>query len=155
MAKTNVIRILENSNIPYTCYEYDVSDGEVSGVSVAEKINQDADKVFKTLVTIGKSTGYNVFVIPCECDLDLKKAAVAAGDKNIEMIKMRELEPLTGYVHGGCSPIGMKKAFPIFIDEFASIADTILVNAGRLGLLVELPPDSLRELVDAKYCALV
>ena len=154
MTKTNAVRILEAVKIPFTAREYDVSDGEISGISVAAKIGQEPERVFKTLVTEGKTTGLNVFLIPCSVELELKKAATAAGDKYVEMIKSRELEPKTGYVHGGCSPIGMKKQFPTFIDETAQLHDTINVSGGRIGLQVELAPDNLAKLVNAKFCDL-
>jgi Cys-tRNA(Pro)/Cys-tRNA(Cys) deacylase len=154
MTKTNALRMLEAANIVFTAREYDVSDGEISGVAVARKIGQEPERVFKTLVTEGKTTGLNVFVIPCNVELDLKKAALAAGDKYIEMIKSRELEPKTGYVHGGCSPIGMKKLFPTHIDETAQLFDTINVSGGRIGLQVELSPDDLARLTNAAYCEL-
>jgi Cys-tRNA(Pro)/Cys-tRNA(Cys) deacylase len=154
MTKTNALRILEAAKVPFTAHEYDVSDGEISGVSVAMKIGQEPERVFKTLVTEGKTTGLNVFVIPSNVELDLKKAATAAGDKYIEMIKTRGLEPKTGYVHGGCSPIGMKKQFPTFIDETARLYDTINVSGGRIGLQAELSPDDLARLTDATFCDL-
>ena len=154
MTKTNAVRILEAAKIPFTAREYDVSDGEISGVAVAEKIEQEPERVFKTLVTEGKTTGLNVFVIPCSVELDLKKAAIAAGDKYVEMIKSLELEPKTGYIHGGCSPVGMKKLFPTFIDETAQLHDTINVSGGKTGLQVELAPDDLAKLVNAKFCDL-
>jgi Cys-tRNA(Pro)/Cys-tRNA(Cys) deacylase len=127
MNKINALRILESANIAFTAREYDVSDGEISSVAVAAKIGQEPERVFKTLVTEGKNTGLNVFVIPSNVELDLKKVAAAAGDKYIEMIKSRELEPKTGYIHGGCSPIGMKKPLPTFIDETAQLHETIIL----------------------------
>jgi Cys-tRNA(Pro)/Cys-tRNA(Cys) deacylase len=149
MTKTNAIRLLEAANVKFTAREYDVSDGEISGVAVAAKIGQEPERVFKTLVTEGKNTGLNVFVIPCNVELDLKKAAQAAGDKHIEMIKSRDLEPKTGYIHGGCSPIGMKKQFPTFIDETAQLFDTINVSGGRVGLQIELAPDDIARMTGA------
>ncbi|MDR1764886.1 MAG: Cys-tRNA(Pro) deacylase [Lachnospiraceae bacterium] len=166
MTKTNALRMLEAANIVFTAREYGVSDGEISGVAVARKIGQKPERVFKTLVTEGKTTGLNVFVIPCNVELDLmthptkqasrgpRGAALAAGDKYIEMIKSRELEPKTGYVHGGCSPIGMKKLFPTYIDETAQLFDTINVGGGRIGLQIELSPDDLARLTNAAYCEL-
>lgn len=151
MTKTNAIRLLEAAGIPFTAREYDVSDGEISGLAVAAKIGQAPERVFKTLVTEGKNTGLNVFVIPSNTELDLKKAAAAAGDKHIEMIKSRELEPKTGYVHGGCSPIGMKKPLPGFIDETAELYDTINVSGGRIGLQIELAPADLARITAAVF----
>jgi Cys-tRNA(Pro)/Cys-tRNA(Cys) deacylase len=155
MTKTNAIRILEANNVPHDIHEYDVSDGKLDGVSVAEKCGRSPDMVYKTLVTTGKVTGLNVFVVPVEFELDLKKAALAVGDKYIEMIKSKDLEPLTGYVHGGCSPVGMKKQFPTFIDETALLSDTICVSAGRVGLQVELAPKKLADAVSARFCDLI
>jgi Cys-tRNA(Pro)/Cys-tRNA(Cys) deacylase len=155
MTKTNAIRILEAANIPHSVHEYDASDGKIDGVSVTAKCGRSPDMVFKTLVTVGKTTGLNVFVVPVEFELDLKKAATAAGDKYIEMIKAKDLEPLTGYVHGGCSPIGMKKRFPTFIDETALLNETICVSAGRVGLQAELAPQDLADVVGAQFRDLV
>ncbi|MDR2657000.1 MAG: Cys-tRNA(Pro) deacylase [Oscillospiraceae bacterium] len=154
MTKTNALRILETANIAYSAREYDVSDGEISGTAVAAKIGLEPERVFKTLVTEGKTSGLNVFVVPSSVELDLKKAASAAGDKYVEMIKSRELEPKTGYVHGGCSPVGMKKQFPTFIDETARLYDTIYVSGGRIGLQVEISPDDLARLTGAAFCDL-
>ena len=154
MTKTNAVRMLDSAGISYTAREYDVSDGELSGVAVARKIGREPERVFKTLVTEGKATGLYVFVIPCNVELDLKKAARAAGDKYIEMIKSRDLEPKTGYIHGGCSPIGMKKLFPTFVDETAQLYDTINVSGGRVGLQVELSPADLAKLTGAIFCDL-
>jgi Cys-tRNA(Pro)/Cys-tRNA(Cys) deacylase len=155
MTKTNAIRILEAASIPHSVHEYDVLDGKIDGVSVAAKCGRSPDMVFKTLVTAGKTTGLNVFVVPVDFELDLKKAATAAGDKYIEMIKTKDLEPLTGYVHGGCSPIGMKKRFPTFIDETALLNETICVSAGRVGLQAELAPQDLADVVGAQFRDLV
>ena len=149
MTKTNAIRLLETAGIKFTAREYDVSDGEISGVAVAAKIGQEPERVWKTLVTEGRNTGLNVFVIPSNTELDLKKAAAAAGDKSIEMIKSRELEPKTGYVHGGCSPIGMKKQLPTYIDETAGLFETINVSGGRIGLQIELSPADLVQMASA------
>ena len=151
MTKTNALRILDAANIKYKAWEYDVSDGEISGVAVAAKIGREPERVFKTLVTEGKVTGLNVFVIPGNVELDLKKAAQAAGDKYVEMIRARELEPKTGYVHGGCSPIGMKKQFPTYIDETAQLFDTINISGGRVGLQVELSPGDVAKLTDVSF----
>ncbi|MDR0434048.1 MAG: Cys-tRNA(Pro) deacylase [Gracilibacteraceae bacterium] len=154
MTKTNALRILEAAGAPFTAREYDAADGGISGLAVAAKIGQAPERVFKTLVTEGKNTGLNVFIIPAGVELDLKKAAAAAGDKYVEMIKARELEPKTGYIHGGCSPLGMKKRFPTFIDETAELYDTINVSGGRIGLQVELAPGDLARLTDARFCDL-
>jgi len=155
MTKTNAVRLLEAADIKFNMYEYDTADGELSGVAVARKMGQDPDRVFKTLVAEGKNTGLNVFVIPSSTELDLKKAAQATGDKYVAMIKSRELEPTTGYVHGGCSPIGMKKQFPTFIDETSDMYDNIIVSGGRIGLQVELSPKDLARITGAAFCDLV
>ena len=151
MAKTNAVRLLETAGIPFNTSEYDTSDGEVSGIAVAAKIGQEPERVFKTLVTEGKNSGYNVFVIPSNVDLDLKKAAHAANDKNVQLIKTRELEPLTGYIHGGCSPIGMKKQFPTYIDETAEMHETIFVSGGRIGLQIEISAQDLAKTISATF----
>jgi len=151
MTKTNAVRLLEAAQIQFAIIEYDASDGEISGVAVAEKIGKDPERVFKTLVAEGKNTGINVFVIPGNTELDLKKAAQVTGDKYVEMIKSRELEPMTGYSHGGCSPVGMKKRFPTFIDETAELHETIVVSGGRVGIQIEISPADLARATDAKF----
>ena len=149
MIKTNVERLLENAKIPFTPYEYDVSDGNLDAISIARKIGKDQDQVFKTLVTEAPGPEYYVFVIPGPATLDLKKAARAAGVKSIAMIPQKKLLPLTGYIHGGCSPIGMKKVLPTFLDETAILYETICVSAGKVGTNVELNPETLAEFVSA------
>ena len=149
--KTNVMRILDQKKVPYTPYTYPHEPGvAVDGVTVAESMGQDPARVFKTLVTRGASGGYYVFDIPVAETLDLKKAAKAVGEKSIAMIHQKELLPLTGYVHGGCSPIGMKKQYPTVFHETAEILDTIVVSAGKVGYQVELAPGALMELVGAR-----
>ena len=146
--KTNVMRILEQKNIPYTAHAYDPEAG-LDGVSVARQLGQDPACVFKTLVARGASGGLYVFDIPVAESLDLKKAAKAVGEKSVAMIHQKELLPLTGYIHGGCSPVGMKKQYPTVFDETAEIIDAILVSAGKIGFQVELEPAVLIELVGA------
>ena len=146
--KTNVMRILEQNGIPYTAHAYP-ADGPVDGVSVAAYLGQDPERVFKTLVTKAASGNYYVFDIPVAENLDLKKAARAVGEKSIAMIPQKELLPLTGYIHGGCSPVGMKKQFPTVFHETVVLFDTICVSAGRVGAQVELSPDALMTLLDA------
>jgi Cys-tRNA(Pro)/Cys-tRNA(Cys) deacylase len=153
--KTNVVRILETQGIKHDVYEYSIDDGRLDAVSVARKVGFDPDRVFKTLVTIGRKTGVNVFVIPGNYELNLKKAAKAAHDKNIEMLKSKELLPLTGYIHGGCSPIGMKKEYPIFIEEVAAQYAHIAISAGKIGLQVKISPADLIMLTGGKYADLV
>ena len=151
--KTNVMRLLDQQGIVYEshCYE---GTGAVSGAEVAQVLGQDPDRVFKTLVTEGKSGQHYVFVIPVLAELDLKKAAAAAGEKSIAMVKSKELLPLTGYVHGGCSPIGMKKPFPTFVEESAILFDRILFSAGKIGYQVELAPEELGKLTPFQYADL-
>lgn len=146
--KTNVMRILEQKNIPYVPHTYDPEAG-LDGVGVARQLGRDQSAVFKTLVARGASGGLYVFDIPVEANLDLKKAAKAVGEKSIAMIHQKELLPLTGYIHGGCSPVGMKKQFPTVFDETAELFDTICVSAGKIGFQVELSPVALMELVEA------
>ena len=148
--KTNVMRVLDQKKVPYGSYYYGDTEA-VSGVDVAAVLGQDPDHVFKTLVTVGKSRQNYVFVIPVAEELDLKKAASAVGEKNIEMIKSKELLPLTGYIHGGCSPIGMKKLFPTVLDETAQLYDTIIFSAGKIGYPVEIPADTLAEIIPMKF----
>lgn len=146
--KTNVMRLLEQKKIPYTAHAYAYGEGEApDGVSVARSLGQDPDAVFKTLVTKGASGGYYVFDIPVAATLDLKKGAKAVGEKSIAMLLSRELFPLTGYVHGGCSPIGMKKQFPTVFHETCLLYETICVSAGKVGYQVEVKPEDLIALV--------
>jgi len=144
--KTNVMRVLDQHGIDYKTYCY-VGTDAVGGVDVANALGQDPDRVFKTLVTVGKSGEHYVFVIPVAESLDLKKAAKASGEKSIEMIAQKQLLPLTGYIHGGCSPIGMKKFFTTFVDETAELFDTIIFSAGAIGYQVELPVEKLGEVI--------
>lgn len=148
--KTNVMRILDQRKIAYTPHTYPHEDGAVDGVNVAKSLGQDPERVFKTLVARGASGGYYVFDIPVAESLDLKKAARAVGEKSIAMLHQKELLPLTGYVHGGCSPVGMKKQFPTVFHETAEILDSIMVSAGKIGYQVELSPGDLMALVDGK-----
>ena len=155
MSKTNVIRILESQNLPHSSTEYEFNEDEIDAVSVARKIGVDEDTVFKTLVTEGDKTGINIFCIPAKYELNLKKAATASGNKKVEMIKMKELLPLTGYIRGGCSPIGMKKLYPTFIDETAQLFENIFISAGIRGMQVKLHPDDLRTLINGTYSDLI
>ena len=152
-AKTNVMRILEREGVAYSVHTYSPDTG-IDGVSVARALGQDPQSVFKTLVTQGKSRAMFVFVIPVAATLNLKRAAAACGEKAIEMIPQKLLLPSTGYIHGGCSPVGMKKALPTFIDETAQLFDTICVSAGKIGAQVELSPDDLCRLTGAVYAPL-
>ena len=140
--KTNVMRVLDGKKIPYESHSYK-PDATMTGEEIAGILGEDPQNVFKTLVTQGKSGAYYVFVVPVQAELDLKKAAKASGEKAISMIKQKELLPLTGYVHGGCSPIGMKKQFPTFIHETVSSLDKVFVSAGKVGFQIELSTDDL------------
>lgn len=144
--KTNVMRILDGKKIQYKSYCY-LDSGVVSGMEVAAVLGQDVNRVFKTLVTVGKSNMNYVFVIPVCRELDLKKAAACVGEKKLDMLKSKELLGLTGYVHGGCSPIGMKKAFRTIVDQSAEAYDTIIFSAGKIGYQVELPLADLQKVV--------
>ena len=149
--KTNVMRLLDQKKVPYTPHAYPHGDGEApDGVTVARSLGLDPDRVFKTLVTKGASGGYYVFDIPVAATLDLKKAARAVGEKSVAMLPSKELLPLTGYVHGGCSPVGMKKPFPTVFHRSALDQETILVSAGKIGFQVEVRPGDLIALVGAK-----
>jgi len=148
--KTNVMRLLEQKKIPYESYHADIKEA-VSGVEAARIMGLDAAHVFKTLVTRGKSGQLYVFVIPAAAELDLKKAASVSGEKSVAMILSRELLPNTGYVHGGCSPIGMKKVYPTFLDDTAQHFDTICFSAGRIGYQVEIKPDDLGKIIRFRY----
>ena len=152
--KTNVMRVLEQKNIAYTAHTYP-EDGPLDGVSVAGYLGQDVEQVFKTLVTKAASGNYYVFDIPVAENLDLKKAAKAVGEKSIAMILSRELLPLTGYIHGGCSPVGMKKLFPTVFHETVVLFDTICVSAGKIGAQVEVDPQALMELLGAEAADVV
>ena len=152
--KTNAVRLLENTAISFHVHEYDVSDGEIDAQSIARKLNVDGDQVFKTLVAESPEKEHFVFVVPAVATLNLKKAARAAGVKSIAMIKQKELLGLTGYIHGGCSPIGMKKLFPTFIDETAILFERIFVSGGKVGLNLEIPPEDLAGFINAEFADL-
>lgn len=152
--KTNVMRILDKSKINYKHYEY-VNTNAISGMEVASILNQDPNQVFKTLVTISKSKKYYVFVIPVNKELDLKKAAISVSEKNIEMIKSKDLLAITGYIHGGCSPIGMKKNFTTVINETANDFETIIFSAGKIGYQIELSLSDLHKVINFKLNDLV
>lgn len=140
--KTNVMRLLEQADIPYEQHTYADTDA-ISGIEVANVLGQNPEQVFKTLVAVGKSGDHYVFVIPVSTELDLRKAAKAVNEKSVEMIKSKELLPLTGYIHGGCSPIGMKKRLVTVFDETAELHDTIIFSAGKIGYQVELRLEQL------------
>ena len=157
MIKTNAVRILEKAKITYHLYEYDAVSG-VDAVSVAGYVQKPVEQVFKTLVTESPTTqhGFNyfVFVIPAAKELSVKKAAVAAGVKSVEMLPLKKLLPLTGYVHGGCSPLGMKKQFPVYIDQSAERLPTFCISGGKIGLTLELNAVQLAEAIGARFADL-
>ena len=152
--KTNVCRVLDAKKISYELHTYEPV-ATMSGEQIADILGENPEKVFKTLVTQGKSGAYYVFVVPVKAELDLKKAAKEAGEKAVSMIKQKELLPLTGYVHGGCSPIGMKKQFPTFIHATATNYDHIFVSAGKVGYQIELAPGDLMDVVRCKATDIV
>lgn len=145
--KTNVMRILDSKNVEYKFYSYE-ADATLTGIDVAHKLNKDENTVFKTLVTVGKSKEHYVFVIPVNRELDLKKASKSVSEKNISMVKSRDLLALTGYIHGGCSPIGMKKYFKTVLHDSASNLDSITFSAGKIGYQVELMVKDISKIID-------
>lgn len=149
--KTNVMRLLEQAKIPYEMTTYEVKDGKIDGQAVALKIGKPAKQVFKTLVAVGKSKENYVFVIPVDDELDLKKASQAAGEKSMEMLHVKDLQKTTGYIRGGCSPIGMKKAFRTFIHESAKSLEAVTVSGGKIGVQVTVAPESLVSYVHASF----
>jgi Cys-tRNA(Pro)/Cys-tRNA(Cys) deacylase len=155
MSKTNAIRILEALNVVHETISYEFNEDEIDAISVAHKIGADPDTVFKTLVARGDKTGIVVFIIPGPVELNLKKAATASGNKSVEMIRLVELLPLTGYIRGGCSPVGMKKPYPSFIDETALLFDHVYVSAGVRGMQMKLSPEDLRSCIGATYSDLI
>lgn len=152
--KTNCMRVLESKKIAYMPHLYE-ADPSLTGAEIAGILGEEPSQVFKTLVTVGKPQKYYVFVIPVNAELNLKKAAAAAGEKSVSMIPQRDLLPLTGYVHGGCSPIGMKKRFPAWIHESAAGLERIFVSAGRVGCQAELAPADLIRVADLRPADLI
>ncbi len=150
-AKTNAMRILEQKNIDYGIITYDNNDGKIDGISVAAKIGKDISLVYKTLVTQGNSKEIYVFVIPVKEELDLKKASKAAGEKKVEMIPVNDILKLTGYIRGGCSPIGMKKSYKTFIDSTAKDIEKIVVSGGKIGMQIEISPDNLLSVMNGEF----
>lgn len=151
--KTNVMRLLDQNKIEYRHYAIELKEA-VSGVEMARMVGAETERVFKTLVTVGKTGEHYVFMIPVAEELDLKKAANACGEKSIVMIPQKELLPLTGYIHGGCSPIGMKKQFETFLDETAILYEQIMFSAGKVGYQVEIEPDDLSKVIPVSYADL-
>ena len=153
--KTNAIRIVEQKKIPYQEHTYTFSEDDLGAKHVAEELNQNEAQIFKTLVAVGNKTGPVVAVIPSNQELDLKKIAKESGNKKVEMLHLRDLENLTGYIRGGCSPVGMKKLFPTYFDQSALNFATIMVSAGKRGLQMELAPNDLAGLVRGKFVDLI
>ncbi|WP_366524081.1 Cys-tRNA(Pro) deacylase [Lagierella sp.] len=147
--KTNAIRILEANNVNFEYFTYDPGE-DIDGISVANKLNEPTNRVFKTLVTLGREGNY-VFVIPVDRELDLKKAASSVGEKKIEMLHLRDLKFITGYIRGGCSPIGMKKQFPTVVDKSATLQEYIYVSGGKIGVQLKIAPDELINLINGKF----
>ena len=154
MTKTNALRLLETAGIPFECSTYEVDEDDLSGTHAAEVLGIDPDCMFKTLVCHDDKGGHEVFCIPVAEELDLKKCAVAAGVKRVEMIHVKELLPLTGYIRGGCSPVGMKKKFPTYLHETAIVFDEIYVSAGQRGLQMKVNPERLAEFLEAPFADL-
>ena len=148
-ARTNAVRLVEKAGIPYEEKFYDYDESDLSGTHAAQVLGIPEEQVFKTLVARGAKTGIHVFCIPVCCELNLKKAAKAAGDKNMELVAVKELLGLTGYVRGGCSPVGMKKKYPTYIDELCLLSDRIALSAGERGHQMIVPPKEIAELVGA------
>ncbi|MED1469144.1 Cys-tRNA(Pro) deacylase [Bacillus salipaludis] len=153
--KTNAMRILDAKKIPYEMHTYDNKDGKIDGVSVAHKIGRDPEEVYKTLVAQGASKNIYVFVIPVEAELDLKKAAKVSGEKKIEMIPVKDIQKWTGYIRGGCSPVGMKKEYKTYIAEAAKQLEVMVVSAGKIGVQIVLKPEHLQETANAEFANLV
>ncbi len=151
MQKTNAMRMLDAAKVSYETVEYKWDESDLSGKHIAKELGVEPEHVFKTLVAKGEKNGYLVFCVPVCEELDLKKCAIAASDKRVEMLPLKELLPLTGYVRGGCSPVGMKKKFPTYIDESAILFDRIYVSAGQRGLQFIISPEDLKNYVGAKY----
>ncbi|NFT92204.1 Cys-tRNA(Pro) deacylase [Clostridium botulinum] len=154
-SKTNAMRILDSSKIEYTTYNYQNKDGKIDGVAVANKINKNENEVFKTLVTQGHSKEFYVYVIPVAQELDMKKAARAASEKSIEMIHVKDINKITGYIKGGCSPIGMKKAFKTFFHNTALNYKTIVFSGGKIGSQIEMNPKQLENILDCIFADII
>ena len=153
--KTNVMRILDAAKIPYHAYYYDNKDGKIDGISVAHKLGQKVEQVYKTLVTHGAGGDYFVFVVPVAAELNLKAAAKSVGEKSVEMIHVADINKITGYIRGGCSPVGMKKQFRTVIDSSCENVPRICVSGGRIGAQVEVEPRALIELIGAQVADIV
>ena len=155
MVKTNVMRLLDAAHIAYETGTYEVDENDLSGSHAADLMGVDHDRMYKTLVLKGEKKGYLVCCIPVDEELDLKKAARAAGENKVEMIHVKDMLGITGYIRGGCSPVGMKKHFPTYIEEMAQLYDTVMVSAGQRGVQVTLSPEDLRSYVEGQFVSLV
>lgn len=153
--KTNAMRILDARKVEYNMYTYEADDNHIDGISVAHKLNQDENRVFKTLVAQGASKNFYVFVIPVAESLDMKKAAKSAGEKNVEMIHVKDINKVTGYIRGGCSPVGMKKLYPTFVHESGKNLEKIIVSGGKIGFQIELNPENLQKTINFKYADII
>ncbi|KMT22176.1 Cys-tRNA(Pro) deacylase [Clostridium cylindrosporum] len=153
--KTNAMRILDKEKIEYITKVYDTSDGKIDGVSVAKKVGRAENEIFKTIVTIGATKELYVFIIPVDKEIDLKKAAKVAGEKKIDMLPLNDLLKYTGYIRGGCSPIGMKKLYKTFIQENAMNLETMVFSGGKVGLQIELKPDDLKKAISAEFACVI
>ena len=151
IVKTNAIRMVEQKKIPYTEHDYEWDESHLSASSVAEQLPESQSRIFKTLVAVGNVTGPLVAVIPGEAELNLKKLAKVSGNKKVEMLHLKDLEATTGYIRGGCSPIGMKKLFPTYLDQIAESYEQIIVSAGRRGLQMELAPQDICALTSGQF----
>ncbi|OOM80704.1 Cys-tRNA(Pro) deacylase [Clostridium sp. BL-8] len=154
-SKTNAMRLLDSNQITYSTHSYENKDGKIDGVAVAHKIDKDVNQVFKTLVTQGHSKEFYVFVIPVSEELDMKKAGKAAGEKSIEMIHVKDINKITGYIRGGCSPLGMKKVFKTFIHEDALLFDTIVFSGGKIGAQIEMNPNELTKVISCSFVDII
>ncbi|HBJ1646012.1 cysteinyl-tRNA(Pro) deacylase [Clostridium botulinum] len=154
-SKTNAMRILDSSKIEYTTYNYQNKDGKIDGVAVANKINKNENEVFKTLITQGHSKEFYVYVVPVAQELDMKKAAKAAYEKSIEMIHIKDINKITGYIRGGCSPIGMKKTFKTFFHNTALNCETIVFSGGKIGSQIEMNPRQLENILDCIFVDII
>lgn len=154
-SKTNAMRLLDTNKISYTIHSYENKDGKIDGIAVAHKIDKDVNQVFKTLVTQGHSKEFYVFVIPVAEELDMKKASKITGEKNIEMIHVKDINKITGYIRGGCSPLGMKKVFKTFIQEEALLFETIVFSGGKIGAQIEMNPNDLEKVINCSFVDII
>lgn len=155
VSKTNAMRILDSAKISYEMREYDCSDGHIDGLAVAHKVSKPVEEVFKTLVTVGHSKNYYVFVVPVAEELDMKKAAKAVLEKNIEMIAVKDINKITGYIRGGCSPLGMKKAYKTIVHISANELNTITISGGKIGLQIDVNPKDLKSLINCDFIDII